>query len=139
MREFLLVLHFIGMSMGLGYGFVMMALNIASKNWEESEKRSVMLKALNISIVGKIGLLLLIASGIALVIMYNPHAFKNGLFHLKMSLVVIMTILIGWQHILVKKLNKGDNPAAIKKISMIGPALHLLTLGVVISAVVIFK
>ncbi|MCB0639038.1 MAG: hypothetical protein KDC54_20555, partial [Lewinella sp.] len=64
MREAALIIHFIGLAMGLGTSFAFMFLGIASSKMEKNDGINFMLKAMSISRMGHIGLTLLILSGL---------------------------------------------------------------------------
>ena len=64
--DILLILHYIGLAMGVGTSFSMMALGMASADMEKADRGKFMLRALVLGHVGSIGFTLLVLSGLGL-------------------------------------------------------------------------
>ncbi|MEZ5083068.1 MAG: hypothetical protein R2750_06430 [Bacteroidales bacterium] len=70
MRETALILHFIGLAMGLGTPIAFMILGITNAQMNKQESLDFRLKTLAISRMGQIGLVLLVISGLYLMTPY---------------------------------------------------------------------
>lgn len=132
MFDTLLFLHFIGISIGAGTGIYMMALSRhAARNLDQAEARTLMPGVANtISGVGKLGLILLIASGITMTLIMGKSVW-SGLFLTKMILVALLIVFLVVINKLARRVHvKGDMSAAqvMKKISVLGPTLAMLTI-----------
>ena len=132
MFDTLLFLHFIGISIGAGTGIYMMALSRhAARNLDQAEARTLMPGVANtISGVGKLGLILLIASGITMTLIMGKSVW-SGLFLTKMILVALLIVFLVVINKLARRVHvKGDRSAAqvMKKISVLGPMLAMLTI-----------
>jgi len=132
MFDTLLFLHFIGISIGAGTGIYMMALSRhAARNLDQAEARTLMPGVANtISGVGKLGLILLIASGITMTLIMGKSVW-SGLFLTKMILVALLIVFLVVINKLARRVHvKGDMSAAqvMKKISVLGPMLAMLTI-----------
>ena len=132
MFDTLLFLHFIGISIGAGTGIYMMALSRhAARNLDQAEARTLMPGVANtISGVGKLGLILLIASGITMTLIMGKSVW-SGLFMTKMILVALLIVFLVVINKLARRVHvKGDMSAAqvMKKISVLGPTLAMLTI-----------
>lgn len=139
MFDTLLFLHFIGISIGAGTGIYLMALSRhAARNLDLAEARTLMPGIANtISGVGKLGLLLLIASGITMTLLLGKNVW-TGLFLAKMVLVALLIVfLVGINYLARRVQAKGDMSAAqvMKKIAMLGPMLAML---IIFTAVLAF-
>jgi uncharacterized membrane protein len=141
MYEFLLITHFIGLAMGVGTSFAMLALGLATKNLEPAERGKFMTRASAISKNGSIGLLLLILSGLG---MWFSRGISQVLtwagppFHAKLTLVVILIAIFGYMQTLQKKARQGDS-AAMSKMPKLGALMLLLGVGIIVAAVLAFK
>lgn len=138
MRETMLILHFLGLAMGLGTGFAHAFLgNTVSKmDRTEAKKFSHQIKAL--SLMGQIGTLILIGSGIYLIIPYWPSITAFPLLILKLVLVAILEILvllIGWEN---KRTFKDDSIENSKRLGFMGKLTLMISITIIIIAVNIF-
>src|SRR4051812_30153863 len=100
MYELLLVVHFIGIALGVGTGFAFMALGIGTKDMALPDRGTYMLRAFILSRNGSVGLVLLLLSGVGMVLMRGGFATvteqAGGAFKVKMVLVVVLMGLIGY-------------------------------------------
>jgi uncharacterized membrane protein len=136
----LLIIHFLGLAMGVGTSFAMLTLGIASKNMEPAERGKFMMRASVLGKNGSIGFTLLILSGLGMGFMRgfgNVFAWGGGAFHAKLTLVVIMAGLIGYLQVLMKRARESGTPNPT--IPKVGAALLVLGIGVVTCAVLAFK
>ena len=134
----MLVLHFIGLTMGLGTGFSHAFLGIAVAKMPADEVNKFHLNTLVLSIMGHIGISLLLISGLYLVTPYWKILFSSPLLMIKLSLVIMLLVLITFINLNAKKAKKGD-VAALNKIAQLGKFTLITGITIVIIAVVFFK
>jgi len=139
MREIMLILHFIGLAMGVGVGFAFMFLGIASSKMEQNEARKFMIKSFALVRMGHIGLTLLIVSGIYLLVPQLASLPDQPLLIVKLIFVVILIALIGVNTMNMKKTNETNAGAQLKKISGLGRFSLLSGLIIIILAVLNFQ
>ena len=60
MRETMLIIHFLGLAMGLGTSFAFMFLGIAGSKMDKEEGKTFALKTFSLGTMGHIGLVMLI-------------------------------------------------------------------------------
>ncbi len=116
MREAMLIIHFIGLAMGVGTSFAFLFLGIASSKMEKNEGQKFILNSFALSKMGHTGLALLIISGGYLM---TPHWKDLGdmpLLIAKFVLVLVLGALIGIIGSNAKKARKGDAETHLKKI-----------------------
>lgn len=141
MREVLLIVHFIGLALGLGTSFAYMALGIATKDMPPPERGAFYMRAFTLSRNANIGLALLIASGVALIFVNGAEATMaaGGLwFKIKLGLVVVLSVLVAIINSLVAKVKREGPGPTMAKIPKISPFALLTTLLIVITAVLAF-
>ena len=134
----LMVLHFLGLAMGLSTGFanMVMAGLIARAAPEEQAVLGRFPPAM--SRVGAIGLMLLWGSGIAIVLTrYGTFAILPRPFIVKLSAVVLLTIMVAYIHVLMPRAQRGD-AAAMTRIQLLGRLTGPLALIAIIFAVITF-
>jgi uncharacterized membrane protein len=139
MFDTLLFLHFFGISIGAGTGIYMLALSRhAARNLEQAEVRTLMPGIANtISGVGKLGLLVLIASGMIMTLLMGKSVW-SGVFLTKLILVALLIVFLIVINRLARRVQvNGDMSAArvMKKIAVLGPALGML---IIFTAVLAF-
>jgi uncharacterized membrane protein len=135
----LLALHFLGLAMGFatGFGNMIMAGIIAKATPEE--RRALMKFPPAIARVGDVGLVLLWLTGLTLVfVKWGGFGNMPGLFHAKLTAVVLMTLLIGFVHSQAKGIAAGD-AAAIGRVEIAGKSIFLLAVTTVVLAVWTFN
>lgn len=138
MRDILLIIHFIGLAMGLGTSIGYMFLGMAGSKLEKGEQIKFQLNIMALGRMGHIGLVLLVISGIGLMPPYWSILPTSPLLIAKLVLVMILGTLIV---IITSKGNKaqlGDTAAQLKKIEPIGKIALLTGIIIVILAVYIF-
>ncbi len=138
MREIMLIIHFIGLAMGLGTSFGFMFLGIASSKMEQTEAQKFMLNAFALAKMGQIGLVLLIVSGGYLMTPYWKTLSSTPLLIIKLVLVIVLAALIGIISATAKKAKKGDTTLHLKNVRPIGQLALFTALAIVILAVYIF-
>ena len=138
MREVMLVIHFIGLTMGLGTGFAHAFLGFAASKMTADEATKFRLHSMVLGKMGNIGITLLIISGLYLITPYWKLLPSMPLLILKLSLVVMLAVIISIINSYGKKAINGDANTYFKKIEPLGKMTLLLGLAIVILAVCIF-
>lgn len=138
MRETMLILHFIGLSMGLGTGFAHAFLGSITSKMTAEEATKLRLQSLVLSKMGNIGIILLLISGLYLATPYWTTLTSLPLLMTKFALVVILIILIFLINLAGKKAINGDAEAQFKKMEVLGKMTLVVALAIVIVAVNVF-
>lgn len=141
MYDVWLILHFVGLALGVGTGFAMFTLGLATSDMAPADRAAFMRRAFALGRNSSIGLTLLIVSGIGLVMEQGVDAVMmlgGGMFHVKLTLVVIMMGLFGYMQVLMKKAKSPDGAASMAKLPVLGRVMLLLGISIVISAVLAF-
>ena len=133
----MLILHFLGLAMGLGTSFAMLFLGIASAQMEPGKGREFMLNATHIGRMGQVGLVLLLISGGYLMTPYWSTLGDNPLLITKLVLYVVLAGLVGMITSLTRKA-RGGNLAVMPKAVLMGRLAMLIGVTIVILAVSIF-
>ena len=94
MRETALIIHFIGLAMGLGTGFAHMFLGMAAEKMSQKEGLDFSLKIQSVNKMGRIGTLLLLLSGFYLIIPYHQAILTTPLLITKLSCVLLLVVLL---------------------------------------------
>ncbi len=139
MREAMLIIHFIGLAMGLGTSFAHMFLAIGSAKMEKDERLKFVLNSFSISRMGQIGLVLLVVSGGYLMTPHWKQLTAMPLLMAKLALVLILAGLIGYITSIAKKAKKGDTEAHLNRIKPFGQLTLLIALTIVVLAVLVFR
>lgn len=138
MREAMLILHFIGLAMGLGTSFAFAFLGSAASKLSEEESFKFMATSSVVSRMGHIGLTLLVLTGLYLMTPYWSTLSDMPMLIIKLVLVLVLGALIGIMSSKMKKVKSGDAPA-MKSIQSLGPLAMLTGVAIVVLAVVTFK
>ncbi len=138
MRDVMLILHFIGLAMGLGTSFAFMFLGIAAGKMEKAEAQKFRLQSFSISIMGHIGLTLLIVSGLYLMTPFWVILASTPLLIVKLVLVLALAALVGIISSRARKAALGDTEVLLRKIEPLGKISLLLALTIVVLAVLVF-
>ncbi len=138
MREVMLILHFIGLTMGLGTSFAHAFLGIITSKMPADEATKFRLHSLVLSKMGHIGIALLIFSGLYLITPYWKILPSSPLLILKLVLVSILVLLIILINLLSGKAKKGNAEVQLKKMEQLGKMTLIIGLVIVILAVYIF-
>ena len=144
MLDLWLILHFLGVALGVGTGFAMMTLGIASKDMTPAERGAFMRRATLVSKNGSVGLLVLIVSGVAILLTRGADvvmAWGGRWFHIKLTLVVILIGFVGYMQVLLRQ-SRSNEPAvaaaAGRRMAALGPIMLLVGVSIIISAVLAF-
>jgi len=141
MQDLFLIIHFIGLAMGVGTSFAMMRLGIATQDLAPAERGQFFRRALAVAKNGSIGLGLLIVSGLCMLFTRGVGTvFASGgvAFHIKLTLVLILCGLLGYSQVKVKRFREKDDVAALAAAAKLGPLMLITGLGIVICAVLAF-
>lgn len=138
MRETMLIMHFIGLTMGLGTSFAHAFLAIATSKMQEDEARRFQLHSLVLSRMGHIGIGLLVISGLYLITPYWKELASLPLLVTKLVLVLALIILLILIEVRSKKAQNGDVTAQLKKMEALGKMTLIIGVLIVIIAVNVF-
>ena len=117
MKTIMLVIHFIGLAMGIGTGIGHIFLGMATSKMEKNEAIKFTLNAFALSKMGTIGIIFLILSGIFLIIPYWPTITAFPYLIVKLCLVGLLVIIILIINSLSMKARHSLDPAPyLKKI-----------------------
>ena len=140
MPDLWLILHFIGVALGVGTGFAMLTLGLATRDMSPADRGAFMRRASMVGVNGSIGLLLLIVSGVGLLLtrgVAEVMAWGGAMFHIKLTLVVVLIGVFGYMQVLVRKFKSGD-AAAAARLPVVSKIMLLLSLAIVVFAVLAF-
>ena len=141
MLDLWLILHFLGVALGVGTGFAMLTLGLSTKDMPPAERGAFMRRASVVGLNGSIGLALLIGSGIGLVMTRGVDvvmAWGGMWFHIKLTLVAILIGVFGYMQMLVRQARSADGAAAAARIPLISRIMLVVAVSIVISAVLAF-
>ena len=137
----LLILHFIGLALGLGTSFAMFTLGLATKDLDGPERGKFMLRAAILGKNGSLGLLLLIVSGLGMTLSRGfgqTMAWGGPAFHTKLLLVLVLCGVVGFMQVTLKKARGGES-AAMARLPKLGRIGMLTSVLIVVLAVIAFK
>lgn len=135
----MLILHFLGLAMGVGTGFAMMFLGIAASKLDEASATQFMGRSMVLSNMGKLGLVFMIATGFVLIGDRWDILMANTYFQIKLGGVLLLTVLIGIMDVHARNLRKGGDPGVyLKKIGTLGRVTLPLGILIVVMAVLVF-
>ena len=135
----MLIIHFLGLALGLGTSFAFMFLGIAGSKMSKEEGQKFTLNTFALSTMGHIGLAMLIFSGLYLMTPFWGTLASQALLIAKLILVMVLTLTV----ILLSRYNKlamkGDAETNLKKIASLGRVSLLCGIVIVLLAVLIFR
>jgi uncharacterized membrane protein len=135
------MLHFLGLALGVGAGLAMFSIGLANKDMAPAELGKFMQRVAVLRKNGSYGLLLLIASGLGFILErgWDAIAFRGGgLFHAKLTLVVVMAGLLGYSQVLVKKAREQGGGPAMARLMLVSRAMLASGLTIIVLAVLAF-
>lgn len=138
MRDVMLIVHFIGLAMGIGTSIAFMFLGMASSKMEKEEAQKFNVNTFALSRMGHIGLTLLIISGGYLMTPHWINLETTPLLIVKLVLVLVLAALVGIISSKAKKAKLGDTELYLNKIRPLGMLSLLIGLTIVILAVSVF-
>lgn len=115
MREIMLILHFIGLTMGLGTSFAHAFLGSITNKMPADEATKLRLHSLVLSKMGHIGIALLIFSGLYLITPYWKLLPSTPLLVIKLVLVIVLVLLLTLINVSAGKAKKGTRLHNSKK------------------------
>jgi hypothetical protein len=134
----LMVVHFLGLAVGLSTGFANMVMAGLIAQAAPQEKAVLGRFPPAMARVGAIGLAMLWASGIAIVLTrYGTFAILPRPFIIKLAAVVMLTLIVGYIHVLMPRAQRGD-AAAMARIQLLGKITGPLAIIAIIFAVITF-
>jgi hypothetical protein len=141
-NKILLILHFLGLAMGLSASFGNMVMAGLIAKAAPAERPVLGRFPPAISRVAHMGLGLLWITGLTMLYTrWGGFANLGNMpwqFHLKLTLVVILSGLVGYLSALMRRVQKGDT-AAMATIQKVGPLAFVLVLAIVTCAVFAFS
>jgi len=134
----MLMVHFIGLAMGVGTGFAFLFLSRSAAGMAPEEARSFMLSASVLTRMGHLGLVLLLISGAWLIIPYWSSLPDSPYLIAKLVLFVVLGGLIGMISAAFRKARNGQ-PEYMLKARRFGPLALLTSIAIVVLAVLNFQ
>ncbi len=138
----LLILHFVGLALGVGASFSLFTLRKASAGLAPDERTKFILRAAAVSKNSSYGLLLLLVSGLGMFFWRGPGAVMAAggpALHAKLTLVVILCGVAGYGQALGKRARQAGGGPALAKLPAVSTASLLLGVAIVIAAVIAFQ
>ena len=136
--QFLVIVHFIGLALGFSAGFGNMVVMGLIAKAAPPDKAVLGRVPPALGRLGVIGLVLLWASGIAIVMTrYGGFAILPRPFIYKLTAVVLLTLTVAYINVLQPRAQRGD-AAAMARIQTLGRLSGPLSLLAVIFAVITF-
>lgn len=138
----LLMIHFLGLALGVGTSFAMLRLGIAARSLPEGERAAFMIRASAVAKNGGIGLGLSLLTGIGMLLMRGVGAvFAAGgeAFHAKLTFVLLLCGALGYTQVLIKRAREAGGGPALAALPKAGAALLVLGVAVMVCAVIAFQ
>jgi uncharacterized membrane protein len=137
MRDVMLIVHFIGLSMGLGTSFAMFFLGRAAAKMPPADAGKFMMNASAVSKMGHIGLTLLFLSGGYLMTPYWSILSSSPILMAKLTLFLALGALVGIMSAALRRAKSGQ-PEQMLKVKKLGPVALITSVTIVILAVTQF-
>lgn len=141
MQDFFLIIHFVGLALGVGTSFATLRLGLATKDLPPAERAQFFKYAMALGKNGSLGLALLIASGLCMLFtrgVTTVFGAGGAAFHVKLTLVLVLAGLLGFTQVLVKRVREKQDAQAMATLAKVGPVMLLTGLGIVVTAVLAF-
>lgn len=138
MRDLMLIIHFLGLAMGLGTSFAFLFLGIKGSKLDKEEGRKLAMNSSVLGTMGHIGLTMLIISGLYLMTPFWNTLNVRPLLIVKLILVLVLTITIVFSSIYSNRLKKGGSASNLKKLAVLGKVSLLTAIIIVLLAVLSF-
>ncbi len=137
-NQFLLIVHFLGLAMGLAVPFANMTMMAVMAKAAPAERPVLARFPPAMTRIGDTGLALLWTSGpILLFHKWGGFGALPWTFHAKITAVVLLTLVIGYAHSLQRKARQGDASAAAR-LPTVGKIALALALTAIVFAVLTF-
>lgn len=138
MRDLMLILHFLGLVMGLGTGIAHLFIGISASKMSAEEAKKFLAQSKALSPMGIIGMVLLVVSGVFLIIPYWNSILHMPMLMLKLFLVIILIVLITMIHLTDYNPNPAKPEAQSRKAALLGKMALVVSLTTLIVAVLVF-
>ena len=135
----MLIIHFLGLAMGVGTSFAHAILGKTISKLESSEAKKFRRQTKGLSQMGFTGTVLLLVSGIYLIVPFWPIITTLPLLILKLVLFVILVILILLINRDAGKNYKNDADDNLNRMGVMGKFAMIISVVIVIVAVSIFN
>lgn len=138
MREAMLIIHFLGLALGLGTSFAFLFLDIAGSKMEKEAGKQFTLDTFALNKMGHIGLAMLIISGLYLITPFWKVLASKPLLIAKLAFVLVLTTSVILMSIYARRAKNGDTEANLKKIRNMGKVTLISGIVIVLLAVLVF-
>ena len=138
MRAAMLIVHFLGLAMGIGTSFGFMFLGIAGKKMEKEERKKFALNSFALSRMGHIGLAMLVISGLYQMTPFWGSLASRPLLIAKLVLVLTLIVTVSFATVYAQRAKKGNTESNLKKIAILGKVAVFSGKAIVVLAVLIF-
>jgi hypothetical protein len=136
--QFLMVVHFLGLAMGLSTGFANMVMAGLITNAPPNEQAVLSRFPPAMGRIGALGLTMLWGSGLAIVYTrYGTFSILPRPFVVKLAAVALLTLAVIYIHVLMPRAQRGD-AAAQARIQTLGKLTGPLAIVAIIFAVITF-
>ena len=139
MRETMLIVHFVGLSMALGTGFANLFLAAAAAKLDPPERGKFMLNTVALVRMGQIGLGLLLISGFYMITPYWKVLGEMPFLIAKLVLVALLIVLVSVVSIMAKKAKQANDPMMLLKVKPYGMVNFFIGITIAILAVLSFQ
>src|SRR5690554_2686391 len=136
MRDTMLILHFIGLAMGLGTAFAHAFLGFTSSKLSKDEAIKLKSNTKILGRMGSIGLILLLVSGVYLILPFWNALAYMPMLQIKLLLFVVLIGFLAVMNIIERKAIQPDG--LYRKIEILGKFALTTTLTIVVLAVLVF-
>ncbi len=138
MREVMLIVHFIGLAMGVGTSLALMFLGFTSSKMNPEEGQKFRLNSFSLTKMANIGIILLIISGGYLMTPHWKTLADNHMLMTKLVLVLVLAAFVGIIGFKAKKAKNGDAEAQLGKIEKLGKLTLITGVSIIVLAVYVF-
>jgi uncharacterized membrane protein len=142
MNEILKLIHLLALALGVGAGFAMLTLGLASKELAAEERAKFMLRASAVSKNGSIGFGLLVLSGLVMLFVRGPGVvmrWGGPAFHAKLTLVLVFAGVLGYFQVVLKRARIAGGGPGLQTAATLSRVLLVLGIAIVTAAVFAFK
>jgi hypothetical protein len=138
MRNIMLMVHFIGIAMGVGTGMANLFLGRSASKMDKKEGLKFILNTFVLGKMGMIGITLLILSGGYLLSPFWANLPNMPTLIAKLSLVLVLVVLLGMISINARKAQKGEPEKYMNRLRILGPVMLATSLAIIALAVITF-
>ncbi|MFA7627127.1 MAG: hypothetical protein WCZ17_08780 [Candidatus Kapaibacterium sp.] len=138
MRDVMLIVHFIGLAMAIGYIITLFMNVLTGKKLGGDESGKFIMNVLSSTVIAHIGVALLILSGGYLMTPYWSILGTKPLLIAKLVLVLVLAGIIGMTGSMGKKLKTGSEPSLLSKVDLFSKIMLLIGLIIIVLAVTVF-